>query len=85
MKNLNIFMALALFFIYLCKRFIQKLAAGFPKQICYAKEDLSKPKNFIYYRIVDVLTICLITTPQYRRWLSKIERSDQFQMKIRLI
>ena len=83
MKNLNAFMALALFFIYVSKKYLAKFAVGFPKIINYKKEDLSIPKEFIYYRIAEVISVCINFIIQYKRKLSLAERIDQHQMKIR--
>ena len=83
-KNLNALMALALFFIYSYKKYIAKFAVGFPKIINYKKEDLSIPKEFIYYRIAEVIQVCINFIIQYKRKLSLAELIDQHQMKIRL-
>jgi hypothetical protein len=83
MKNLNALMTLALFFIYMSKKYIAKFAVGFPKILHYKKEDLSIPKEFIYYRIAEVLSECIKFIVQYKRKLSLAERIDQHQMKIR--
>jgi hypothetical protein len=48
-KNLNALITLALYFIYLDKSNIEKIALGFPKILHYKKEDLSILKEFIYY------------------------------------
>jgi len=85
MKNLNALMTLALFFIYMSKKYIAQFAVGFPKIINYKKEDLSRPKEFIYYRIAEVLSECIKFIVQYKRKLSLAERIDQHQMKIRLL
>ena len=85
MKNLNAFRALALFFIYVSKKYIEKIALGFPKILHYKKEDLSMPKEFIYYRIAEVLSECIKFIVQYKRKLSLAERIDKHQMKIRLL
>ena len=42
MKNLNAFMALALYFTYKCKDYIHILAVGFPKLLQYVKKDWTK-------------------------------------------
>ncbi|MFA5753249.1 MAG: transposase [Bacteroidales bacterium] len=84
MKNLNAFMALALYFIYKCKDYVHILAIGFPKLLKYVKKDWAKPKEFIYYRITDVLNICINQIIQYKRRPSIEERRDQWQIKIRL-
>jgi len=84
MKNLNAFMALALYFIYKCKDYVHILAIGFPKLLKYVKKDWTKPKEFIYYRITDVLNICINQIIQYKRRPSIEERRDQWQIKIRL-
>jgi len=43
------------------------------------------PKEFIYYRIAEVLSECIKFIVQYKRKLSLAERIDQHQMKIRLL
>lgn len=83
MKNLNAFMVLALFFIYKCKNNIQILEAGFPKIIQYTKSDKYKPKDFVYYRIAEVIAICITLVIQYKRRPNIQERRDRDQMKIR--
>lgn len=83
MKNLNAFMALALYFVYKCKDYIHILATGFPKLIYYIKSDIYKPKKFIYYRIAEVAANCLELVVQYKRRPSKEERRDRDQIKIR--
>ncbi|MDD2230007.1 MAG: transposase, partial [Candidatus Cloacimonetes bacterium] len=83
MKNLNAFMALALFFIYKCKNHIHILAAGFPKIIQYIKSDRYKPKEFVYYRIAEVVAICITLVVQYKRRPNIQERRDREQIKIR--
>ena len=83
MRNLNAFMALALYFIYKCKEHIHILATGFPKLMYYIKSDIYKPKSFIYYRIAEVVANCLELVVQYKRRPSKEERRDRDQIKIR--
>jgi hypothetical protein len=53
MKNLNAFMALAIYFIYKLKDHVHILAIGFPKLIIYKKKDRYKVMEFCYYRICD--------------------------------
>jgi len=84
MKNLNAFMALALYFVYKCKDYIHILALGFPKLLQYVKKDWAKPKDFIYYRISDVLNTCISMIVQYKRRHSIEAIRDQWQLKIRL-
>jgi len=83
MKNLNALMTLALFFIYMAKKYLAKFADGFPKIINYKKEDLSIPKEFIYYRIAEVISVCINFIIQYKRKLSLAEYIYRHQMKIR--
>ena len=78
------FMALALYFTYKCKDYIHILAIGFPKLLQYVKKDWVRPKDFIYYRISDVLNTCISMIVQYKRRLSIEERRDLWQFKIRL-
>lgn len=70
---------------YMFKKYIAKLAVGYPKMINYKKEDLSMPKEFIYYRIAEVISECIKFIVQYKRKLCLAERIDQHQMKIRLV
>jgi len=67
MKNLNAFMALAIYFIYKLKDYIHILALGFPKLIIYKKSDRYKVMQFSYYRICEVVAICLTLIVRYRR------------------
>jgi hypothetical protein len=53
MKNLNAFMALAVYFIYKLKDHVHILAIGFPKLIFYKKKDRHNVMEFCYYRICD--------------------------------
>jgi len=82
MKNLNAFRALALFFIYVSKKYIEKITLGFPKILHSKKEDLSIPKEFIYYRIAEVLSECIKFIVQYKRKLSLAECINPHQIKI---
>ncbi len=84
MKNLNAFMALAIYFIYKLKDHIHILAVGFPKLIIYKKSDRYKVMEFCYYRICDVVVTCLMLIVQYRRRPNIQERRDRWQIKIRL-
>ena len=84
MKNINALIALALFFSYMAKKYIAKFAVGFPKILHYKKEDLSIPKEFISYRIAEVIIVCINFIIQYKRKLSLAELIDRHQMKIRL-
>ena len=67
---------------YMFKKYIAKLAVGYPKMINYKKEDLSMPKEFIYYRIAEVITVCIHFILQYKRKLSLAECINPHQMKI---
>jgi len=84
MKNLNAFMALAIYFIYKLKDHIHILAIGFPKLIIYKKSDRYKVMQFSYYRICEVVATCLTLVVRYRRRPSIEERRDRLQRKIRL-
>jgi len=46
------------------------------------KEDLSIPKEFIYYRIAEVLSECIKFIVQYKRKLSLAECINPHQIKI---
>jgi hypothetical protein len=67
---------------YMFKKYIAKLAVGYPKMINYKKEDLSMPKEFIYYRIADIISDCLKYIIHYKRKLSLAEFLYQYHMKI---
>lgn len=84
MKNLNALMALAIYFLYKLKDHIHILAIGFPKLIIYKKSDRYKAMEFCYYRICDVVAICLNLVVCYKRRPSIEERWDRDQIKIRL-
>ncbi|HPF08742.1 MAG: hypothetical protein PHU99_07825 [Candidatus Cloacimonetes bacterium] len=64
--------------------YIQILAPGFPKLLQYIKKDWAKPKDFISYRISDVLNTCISMIVQYKRRHSIEERRDLWQLKTRL-
>ena len=85
MKNINALIALALFFHYMAKKYIAKLAVGFPKIINKKKEDISMSKEFIYNRIAEVIPVCINFIIQYKRKLSLAECNNQHQMKIGLL
>jgi len=84
MKNLNGFMALAVYFIYKLKDNINILATGFPKQIFYKNSDRYEVKEFCYYRISEVVGTCLMLIVQYRRKPNIQEIRDRWQLKVRL-
>ena len=83
MKNINALIALALFFSYIAKKYIAKFAVGFPE--IKKKEDISMSKEFIYYRIAEVISVCINFIIRYKRKLSLAECNNQHQMKIGLL
>jgi hypothetical protein len=85
MKNLNAFMALAVYFINKLKDHVHILAIGFPKLIIYKKSDNYKVMEFCYHRICDVGATCLELIVRYGRRPSIDARRDRDQIKIRLV
>jgi hypothetical protein len=57
---------------------------GFFKIIQYTKMDRYKPKDFVYYRIAEVIATCITLFIQYKRRPNIQERRDRWQTKIRL-
>jgi hypothetical protein len=49
------------------------------------KEDISMSKEFIYYRIAEVISVCINFIIRYKRKLSLAECNNQYQMKIMLL
>ena len=85
LKNLNMFLTLALYFIYSCKEIITKLAVAFPKIICYQTKDWAKLQQFIYYRISQVLQICYRISRHYDTSPYRADLIEPWQRKIRLV
>ncbi len=85
LKNLNMLLALALYFIYSCKDVIVKIAEAFPKLICFRNKDWAKLQNFVYYRISQVIQICLRSTRHYNTSPYRADLIEPWQMKIRLV
>lgn len=84
LKNLNSLMALALYFIYSLKTYIHVLAVGFPKIIHYDKKDRCNLKEFIYYRIAEVVSLCLKHIVVHKRKSYRQSLIDSWQLEIRL-
>lgn len=84
LKNLNALMALVLFFIYSSKKDLDILCTNYSKILTYTKKERNKKKDFVYYRITEVLSLALYITTYYRKPPTKAERIDRHQMKIRL-
>ncbi|MDD3536444.1 MAG: transposase [Candidatus Cloacimonetes bacterium] len=84
LKNLNALMALVLFFIYSSKKDMDILCTNYSKILTYTKKERNKKKDFVYYRITEVLSLALYITTYYRKPPTKAERIDRHQMKIRL-
>ena len=85
LKNLNMLMNIALYFIYKCKDYIHILTTGFTKLICFSKNDKTKLKQFSYYRIAEVISLCLSVVRTYDTSPYKQELRDRWQLKIRLV
>jgi hypothetical protein len=85
LKNLNMLLTLALYFIYSCKDVILKIAEAFPKLICFRNKEWAKLKQFAYYRISQVLQICLRSTRHYDTSPYRADLIEPWQMKIRLV
>lgn len=85
LKNLNMLLTLALFFTYSCKDVIIKIAEAFPKLMCFRKKDWAKLHQFTYYRISDVLQICLFNALHYDTSPYRADLIEPWQMKIRLV
>lgn len=84
LQNLNILMALALFFIYSSKEYLDILSVSYSKILTYTKKELNNKKDFVYYRLTEALSLALCLTSYYRRPPTKAERIDSHQLKIRL-
>lgn len=82
LKNLNMLLALALYFCYSCKDIIAKIAEAFPKLICFRNKDWAKLQQFIYYRISRVMQICLRSTRHYDTSPYRADLIEPWQMKI---
>ncbi len=65
LKNLNMLMTISLYFVYSCKDMIEKIAEAFPKIIGFRKKDWGKLHQFVYYRLCQVLRICLQRVTHY--------------------
>lgn len=85
LKNLNMLLTLALYFIYTCKDITMKIAMAFPKLICFNKKDWAKLQQFVYYRISQVIQICLRRTQHYDTSPYRADLVEPWQMKIRLV
>ena len=84
LKNLNMLLTLALYFIYSCKDIIVKIAEAFPKLICFRNKDWAKLQQFVYYRICQVMQVCLRSTRHYDTSPYRADLIEPWQMKIRL-
>ncbi len=85
LKNLNMLMTISLYFVYSCKDVIEKIAVAFPKIICFRPKDWGKLHGFVYYRIAQVLQICLSRTTHYDTSPYRAYLIEPWQMKIRLV
>lgn len=84
LKNLNMLMWVALYFIYSAKRYIIKIALVFPKFFCFTKNDWKKLMEFSYYRLAQVLSRCFLAIRFYDNSLYKGKWTDDQQLKIHL-
>ena len=85
LKNLNMLMTISLYFVYSCKDAIEMIAAAFPRIICFRKKDWGKLHKFVYYRIAQVLQICLNRALHYDTSPYRYDKVEPLQMKIRLV
>ncbi len=85
LKNFNMLLTSALYFIYSCKDVIDKIAVAFPKLICFETKDWAKLQRFMYYRICQVMQICLRRTKHYDTSPHRSDLMEPWQMKIRLV
>lgn len=85
LKNLNMLLTLALYFIYSCKDIIVKIAEAFPKLICFKTKDWAKLQQFVYYRISQVMQICFRNNRHYNTSPYRADLIEPWQMKIRLV
>ncbi|MEF3693757.1 MAG: transposase [Candidatus Cloacimonadota bacterium] len=85
LKNLNMLLTMALYFIYSCKDIIVKIAEAFPKLICFRNKDWAKLQQFVYYRICQVMQECLRSTRHYDTSPYRADLVEPWQMKIRLV
>jgi hypothetical protein len=81
LKNLNMLMAVALYFVYSCKDAIKRIAVGFLKTICFRAKDWKKLHKFIYYRISQVSHICLKHTSHYNTSPYRYDKTVPLQKK----
>lgn len=84
LKNLNMLLTISLYFVYSCKDVIEKIAAAFPKLICFVAKDWGKLHKFMYYRLSQVLQICLCRTTHYDKSPYRADLIEPWQTKIRL-
>ena len=85
LKNLNMLMTISLYFVYSCKDMIEKIAEAFPKIICFRTKDWGKLHQFVYYRLCQVIRICLQRVTHYNKSPYRADLIEPWQMKIRLV
>lgn len=85
LKNLNMLLTLALYFIYSCKDVIEIIATAFPKIICFRKRDWAKLRKFPYYRLSQAIQLCCKRTNHYNTSPYRADLIEPWQMKIRLV
>ena len=64
---------------------IDKIAVAYPKLICFETKDWAKLQRFMYYRICQVMQICLRRTKHYDTSPHRSDLMEPWQMKIRLV
>lgn len=84
LKNLNMLMWIALYFIYSIKKDIIRIAQAFPKLICFTNKDWKRLFEFTYYRIAQFLSICFLEVRFYNKSPYKGKSSEQQQLIIPL-
>lgn len=84
LKNLNMLMTISLYFVYSCKDVIEKIAAAFPKLICFKVKDWVKLHKFVYYRLCQVIQLCFRSFTHYDTLPYRADKTEPWQLKIKL-
>lgn len=85
LKNLNMLMTLALYFIYSCRDLIEKIAVAYPKLVCFRKKEWSMLYKFSYYRLSKVSKLIFLWNRYYDTSPFTVKKTEPYQMKIRLL
>jgi len=84
LKNLNMLMWVALYFIYSIKKYIIKIAQAFPKLICFTTKDWKRLFEFAYYRLSQFLSLCFLGVRFYDKSPYKGKWTEKQQLTISL-